>query len=68
VPHCLKHRYQNRWAAEKALEALQKTRDPLSQRAERGSYWCSQCGSWHLTSKAKSRTPSWYQRKNRPTA
>ncbi len=64
---CSKKPYANRWAAERALQAIRESCRSRDRRAPTGSYWCGLCKAWHLTSKSKSRTPSWF-RNRRPQA
>lgn len=61
---CNKVPYASQLDAELALAAL-RMKAHRRERRETGSYLCSACGRWHLTSKSPSQVPPW--RKSRKT-
>lgn len=54
---CKKTPYRTQLEAELALAALRRAKRP--GRRETGSYLCSACKRWHLTSKSSSQVPPW---------
>lgn len=56
---CSKNSYPSQWAAERALQAIQEAAPSPDRKIPTGSYWCSLCRAWHLTSKSKSQTAPW---------
>ncbi len=65
--NCAKKSYPNQWSAERALRAIQNHSRAQGRKPPTGSYWCPHCKTWHLTSKSKSRTPTWLSRRADPT-
>jgi hypothetical protein len=63
---CSKKSYPTQWSAERALAAIKDYSRSHGRTPPTGSYWCAHCKTWHLTSKSKSRTPSWLRKKHRP--
>lgn len=56
---CTKRPYSTQLQAELAMRVIAR-RARLKGRPEpTGSYLCSHCHRWHLTSKSKSQTPPW---------
>lgn len=64
---CSKKSYPNQRAAERALHVIQESCRSLGRKVPTGSYWCSLCRAWHLTSRSKSRTPPWLKAKRAPS-
>jgi len=58
---CSKVRYPSQLHAELALAALRRN----AERRETGSYLCSVCRRWHLTSKSRSQVPPWRRKQKR---
>lgn len=56
---CSKNPYPNQQFAERALLAIQIKSGNLGRKVPTGTYWCSECKSWHLTSKTGSRPAPW---------
>lgn len=63
---CSKKSYPSQGAAERALHAIQNSCRSDGRKVPTGSYWCGLCKAWHLTSKSKSRTPSWLRKRRSP--
>lgn len=61
---CAKKSYSSQWSAERALGAVQDYCRSHGRKPPTGSYWCPNCKAWHLTSKSKSRTPSWLRERD----
>ena len=51
---CSKKCYPSQRPAERALQAVQESCRVTGRRDPTGSYWCSICKAWRLTSKSKS--------------
>ena len=56
---CSKIRYTNRWTAICAMRAIARKCTQRDRRYPTGTYFCSSCRSWHLTSKSGNRIPPW---------
>ena len=56
---CTKCVYPTQWAASRALKAIQRKLESRGGKVPTGSYLCTSCRGWHLTSKSKSQIPPW---------
>lgn len=56
---CSKIPYRTQWQAEVVLCRLRGLNAARGRKCLTGSYLCSACKAWHLTSKSRSQTPPW---------
>jgi hypothetical protein len=59
MSECSKIAYASRWIALVAMRAIARSRVTRGLTGPRGTYFCSSCRCWHLTSKARVQTPPW---------
>jgi len=59
MSECSKIPYASRWIALVAMRAIARSRVARGLTGPRGTYFCSSCRCWHLTSKATVQTPPW---------
>jgi hypothetical protein len=56
---CSKIRYASRRTAIAAKRAIARKNKKRERTCPTGTYLCSWCGSWHLTSKSGDQIPPW---------
>jgi hypothetical protein len=61
---CQKVAYSNRWSAQRALAAVRDKQARRDRKLPTGTYWCSTCRAWHLTSKSPSRPVPWQKERD----
>ena len=59
MSECSKIPYASRWIALLAMKAISSNRVARGLTGPEGTYLCSSCRCWHLTSKARVQTPPW---------
>jgi hypothetical protein len=57
MSECSKIPYTSRWIALVAMRAIARRSVTRGLTGPRGTYFCSSCRCWHLTSKARVQTP-----------
>lgn len=65
MSECSKIPYTSRWIALVAMRAIARSRVARGLPGPRGTYFCSPCRCWHLTSKARVQTPPWVKARAR---
>ena len=59
MSECSKLPYVSRWIALVAMRAIARRHRTRGLTGPRGTYLCSSCRCWHLTSNARVQTPPW---------
>jgi len=65
MSECSKIPYASRWIALVAMRAIARSRVTRGLTGPRGTYFCTPCRCWHLTSKARLQTPPWLKARAR---
>ena len=65
MSECSKIPYTSRWIALAAMRAIARSRATRGLTGPSGTYFCSSCRRWHLTSKARVQTPPWVKARAR---
>jgi hypothetical protein len=64
MPNCTKVTYLSRAESLAALRAIARKQERQGLPAPKGTYLCSPCGGWHLTSRPGFQAPPWTRRRN----
>lgn len=60
---CSKLPYRSQFIALRALRAVARKSRRRNRKAPTGTYLCSECRCWQLTSKSGNQTPPWVRRR-----